>query len=110
MTIRWSRTLTSILQLKEDGECYFVMPTLAADLAQEVRAKQLYTYVGRDCNVALSPCICPVTTAVWTSGRSPPTLPPTWRRTAGCAWSQTATWVPRPGVPGWCTTQKRKSP
>lgn len=53
MTIRWSRPLTSILQLKADGECYFVMPTLAADLAQEVRAKQLYTHVGRDGNVAL---------------------------------------------------------
>lgn len=48
-----------ILQLKEDGECYFVMPTLAGDLAQEVRAKQLYTYVGRDGNVALWPVNLP---------------------------------------------------
>lgn len=48
-----------ILQLKEDGECYFVLPDLAADLSQEVRAKQLYTYVGRDGNVALWPVNLP---------------------------------------------------
>jgi hypothetical protein len=48
-----------ILQLKEDGECYFVVPQLYADLAQEVRAKQLYTYVTRDGNVALWPVNLP---------------------------------------------------
>ncbi|MDP2073392.1 hypothetical protein [Hydrogenophaga sp.] len=48
-----------ILQLKEDGECYFVHPSLAPELAQEVRAKQLYTYVGRDGNVALWPVNLP---------------------------------------------------
>lgn len=48
-----------ILQLKEDGECYFVLPALGAELAQEVRAKQLYTYVGRDGNVALWPVNLP---------------------------------------------------
>lgn len=48
-----------ILQLKEDGECYFVLPSLADELAQEVRPKQLYTYVGRDGNVALWPVNLP---------------------------------------------------
>lgn len=48
-----------VLQLKEDGECYFVLPSLADELAQEVRPKQLYTYVGRDGNVALWPVNLP---------------------------------------------------
>jgi hypothetical protein len=48
-----------ILQLKEDGECYFVHPSLYAELAQEVRPKMLYTYVTRDGNVSLWPVNLP---------------------------------------------------
>lgn len=48
-----------ILQLKEDGECYFVHPSLYGDLASEVRPKMLYTYVTRDGNVALWPVNLP---------------------------------------------------
>lgn len=48
-----------ILQLKDEAECYFVLPNLAADLAQEVRVKQLYTYVNRDGHIALWPVNLP---------------------------------------------------
>lgn len=48
-----------ILQLKEDGECYFVHPSLYGELASEVRPKMLYTYVTRDGNVALWPVNLP---------------------------------------------------
>ena len=48
-----------ILQLKEDGECYFVMPELYAELAQEAKPKVLYTYVTRDGNVGLWPVNLP---------------------------------------------------
>ncbi len=48
-----------ILQLKEDGECYFVHPDLYGELAQEARPKMLYTYVTRDGNVALWPVNLP---------------------------------------------------
>jgi hypothetical protein len=48
-----------ILQLKEDGDCYFVHPSLYGELAAEVRPKMLYTYVTRDGNVALWPVNLP---------------------------------------------------
>lgn len=48
-----------ILQLKEDGDCYFVHPSLYGELASEVRPKMLYTYVTRDGNVALWPVNLP---------------------------------------------------
>lgn len=48
-----------VLQLKEDGECYFVHPSLYGELASEVRPKMLYTYVTRDGNVALWPINLP---------------------------------------------------
>lgn len=48
-----------VLQLKEDGECYFVHPSLYGELASEVRPKMLYTYVTRDGNVALWPVNLP---------------------------------------------------
>ena len=36
------RMPAAILQLREDGECYLVHPSIASNLAQEVRAKELY--------------------------------------------------------------------
>lgn len=54
----WQQTAL-ILQLKDDGECYFVHPSLYGDLADEVRPKLLYTYVTRDGNIALWPVNLP---------------------------------------------------
>jgi hypothetical protein len=48
-----------ILQLQEDGECYYVHPDLYSELAREARPKLLYTYVTRDGNVALWPINLP---------------------------------------------------
>lgn len=48
-----------ILQLKEDGENYFVMPQLAFELASECRPKMLYTYVDRDGNLGIWPINLP---------------------------------------------------
>ena len=48
-----------ILQLKEDGESYFVMPQLACELASECRPKMLYTYVDRDGNLGIWPINLP---------------------------------------------------
>lgn len=48
-----------VLQLKDDGECYFVHPDVYDELAAEVRPKMLYTYVTRDGNVALWPVSLP---------------------------------------------------
>ena len=53
------RMPAAILQLKEDGECYFVHPSIAPSLAQEVRAKLLYVYVTRDGNVYVWPINLP---------------------------------------------------
>lgn len=53
------RFQAAILQLKEDGECYLVMPQLYAELAQEVRPKMLYTGVTRDGNLFLWPVNLP---------------------------------------------------
>src|SRR5574338_1133769 len=39
------RLQAAILQLKEDGENYIVAPSLYAQVAQEVRAKMVYTGV-----------------------------------------------------------------
>ena len=49
----------AILQLKEDGECYLVMPQLYAELAQEVRPKMLYAGITRDGNIFLWPVNLP---------------------------------------------------
>lgn len=49
----------AVLQLKEDGECYLVMPELYAELAQEVRPKLLYTAITRDGNPFLWPVNMP---------------------------------------------------
>lgn len=48
-----------ILQLKEDGDNYFVLPNLFDELANECRPKQLYTYVTREGNVGLWPVNMP---------------------------------------------------
>lgn len=45
----------AILQLKDDGENYVVAPALYAELAQEVRAKRVYTGVTREGTVFLWP-------------------------------------------------------
>lgn len=54
----WSMS-AAVLQLKEDGECYLVLPELYADLAQEVRPKLLYTAITRDGNPFLWPVNMP---------------------------------------------------
>ncbi len=48
-----------ILQLREDGENYFVLPHLFDELANECRPKVLYTYVTREGNVGLWPVNMP---------------------------------------------------
>lgn len=48
-----------ILSLKEDGENYFVLPSLFDELANECRPKVLYTYVTREGNVGLWPVNMP---------------------------------------------------
>jgi hypothetical protein len=53
------RMPAAILQLKEDGECYLVDPSIVPYLAQEVRAKLLYVYVTRDGNIAVWPINLP---------------------------------------------------
>lgn len=53
------RMPAAILQLKEDGECYLVLPGLFTELAQEVRPKMLYTGVTRDGNPFLWPVNMP---------------------------------------------------
>ena len=53
------RMPAAILQLKEDGECYLVMPNLFAELSQEVRPKMLYASVTRDGNPFLWPINMP---------------------------------------------------
>ena len=45
----------AILQLKDDGENYVVAPALFAELAQEVRAKKVYTGVTREGAVFMWP-------------------------------------------------------
>lgn len=55
---KW-RMSAAILQLKDDGECYLVVPELFNDLAQEVRPKVLYTGVTRDGNPFLWPINMP---------------------------------------------------
>ncbi|MRD73593.1 hypothetical protein GH865_10065 [Rhodocyclus tenuis] len=49
------RLSAAILQLKDDGENYIVAPDLFAELAQEVRAKMVYTGVTRDGTIFLWP-------------------------------------------------------
>ncbi|RXZ43127.1 hypothetical protein EBB06_10930 [Crenobacter cavernae] len=53
------RMPAAILQLRDDGECYLVLPQLVAELAQEVRPKLLYTGVTRDGNPFLWPVNLP---------------------------------------------------
>ncbi len=48
-----------VLQLKEDSEFYYVLPALCYELAQEARAKMLYTYITRDGNVGVWPINMP---------------------------------------------------
>lgn len=48
-----------ILQLKEDGDNYFVKPDLFDELANECRPKMLYTYITREGNVGLWPVNLP---------------------------------------------------
>lgn len=48
-----------ILQLKEDGENYFVRTNLFEELSNECRAKVLYTYITREGNVGLWPVNMP---------------------------------------------------
>lgn len=49
------RLNAAILQLKDDGENYIVAPHLFAELAQEVRAKMVYTGVTREGTVFMWP-------------------------------------------------------
>lgn len=53
------RMPVAVLQLKDDGECYLVMPQLFGELAQEARPKMLYTGVTRDGNLFLWPINMP---------------------------------------------------
>jgi len=49
------RMPVAILQLKDDGECYLVVPDLVPELLQEVRSKMLYAAITRDGNPFLWP-------------------------------------------------------
>jgi len=49
----------AMLQLKEDGECYLVLPHLYSELANEVRPKVVYTGINRDGSVFLWPINAP---------------------------------------------------
>lgn len=53
------RFQAAVLQLREDGECYLVVPELYAELVQEVRPKLLYTGITRDGSVFLWPVNVP---------------------------------------------------
>lgn len=53
------RFQAAILQLKDDGECYLVVPDLYRELVNEVRPKMLYTGVTRDGTVFLWPVNMP---------------------------------------------------
>jgi hypothetical protein len=49
----------AMLQLKEDGECYLVLPHLYLELANEVRPKIVYTGINRDGSVFMWPINAP---------------------------------------------------
>lgn len=51
--------VVAVVELKEDGECYLVLPELYPDLLQEVKVKMLYTAVTRDGNPLLWPVNMP---------------------------------------------------
>jgi hypothetical protein len=53
------RILAAILQLKQDGENYLVLPHLYVDLAQEIRPKILYTAITHDGNPFIWPVNAP---------------------------------------------------
>ena len=53
------RLQAAILQLKDDGECFLVMPDLLHEVGQEARPKVLYTALGRDGNLFLLPVNLP---------------------------------------------------
>ena len=44
------RIQAAILQIKDDSDCFLVMPNLLYEVGQEVRPKQLYMAMGRDGN------------------------------------------------------------
>lgn len=53
------RLQAAILQMKDDGDCFLVMPNLYAELSQEVRRKVLYTGMTREGNLFLWPVNLP---------------------------------------------------
>ena len=53
------RISAAILQLREDSDCFLVMPELLHEIGQEVRPKLLYTAMGRDGNPFLWPVSLP---------------------------------------------------
>jgi hypothetical protein len=53
------RIQTAILQLKDDSDCFLVMPDLLHEVGQEVRPKLLYTAISRDGNPFLWPVNLP---------------------------------------------------
>lgn len=53
------RFQAAILQLKDDGECYLVVPALYPELVDEVRPKILYAAINRDGSPFLWPINAP---------------------------------------------------
>jgi hypothetical protein len=53
------RIQTAILQLKDDSDCFLVMPDLLYEVGQEARPKLLYTAISRDGNPFLWPVNLP---------------------------------------------------
>ena len=53
------RFQAAILQLKDDGECYLVVPMLYSELVDEVRPKILYAAISRDGSPFLWPVNAP---------------------------------------------------
>lgn len=49
----------AILQLKDDSDCFLVMPDLLYEIGQEVKPKLLYTAISRDGNPFLWPVNLP---------------------------------------------------
>ena len=53
------RLQAAILQLKDDSDCFLVMPELLYEIGQEVKPKLLYTAISRDGNPFLWPVNLP---------------------------------------------------
>jgi len=51
--------VVAVVEIKEDGECYLVLPELYPELAQEAKVKMLYTAITRDGNPILWPVNMP---------------------------------------------------